>query len=94
MTTNRCPFCGEIPVTSPDYAGPNQVTAVCQTTACPMQGRIIALEIWNRRPIEAEYEADLRHCREVLIRDQVNLDQARNNWRVLRETMDNLLERS
>lgn len=84
-TVPRCPFCGDFP----EEVGETYV--VCRHEGCAIQGQIIEIEMWCKRPLEKEYEIDLMHAREAYDAQVRTLDQFRLDWPVLRDMIDTTL---
>lgn len=56
----RCPFCGAWPADAGEFY------VCCVTPDCPMsKAGCIEIDVWQRRPLEREYDADLAHAREA-----------------------------
>lgn len=81
----RCPFCGDFP----EAGGETHV--VCRHEGCVLQGQIIEIEAWSKRPLEKEYEIDLMHARESYDMQRRTIDQFRLNWPILRDMIDSTL---
>lgn len=85
----RCPFCGAWPEDEDDI-GVSSVPIVCRTPGCVIAGRCMSEADWSRRPIEAGYEADLIHAREVGDARLANLEQMRANFHAMSAIADEL----
>ena len=81
----RCPFCGQWP------ADAGADFTVCLTDGCPIQNHMIAIEGWQTRPLEREYDADLAHAREAYEYQARTIEQVRLNWPALRDIIDRTL---
>lgn len=80
----RCPFCGAWPEDDDD-TGLSLRPIVCRGRGCIINGLHMSEADWSRRPIEAAYEADLIHAREVGDRRKADLEQMKANFDAMAE---------
>jgi len=85
----RCPHCGEWPEDD-DATGLVRAPIYCAADGCPIQCVHMTEAEWSRRPIEAAYEADLIHAREVGDARKRNLEQMRANFDAMSAIADEL----
>lgn len=85
----RCPFCGAWPEDI-DPSGMVRVIS-CTADGCPIRFALFTEQAWSRRPIEAAYEADLIHAREVGDRRKADLEQMRANFDAMAEIAERQL---
>ena len=85
----RCPFCGAWPEDDDD-TGLSPAPIVCLNPGCVIYGLHVTEAAWSHRPIEAQYEADLIHAREVGDARLANLEQMRANFHAMSAIADEL----
>lgn len=86
----RCPFCGAWPEDD-DSTGFVQKPIGCANAACPISRIRMTETEWKQRPIEAGYEADLIHAREVGDDLRANLAQMKANFDAMAEIAERQL---
>ena len=86
----RCPHCGGWPEDN-DRSGLRAMPVECANVDCPAYGLRMSEAAWSRRPIEAGYEADLIHAREVADELRRNLSQMRSNFDAMADIADKQL---